>query len=413
MIKRILTAALSLIMLFSLGVSVSAHADTGDRVIDEAGVLGNELQELNILADRVSELAGMNICLFITDDCKETDIKEYADSLYEASFPDSDGMAFTYCIESGDYLFSFYGNGMLVINEEIKTQLAEAFKDHDGYTEASEAFLNRADDLMRYRFPECLKTSGTETTAQIPKERQLPRLVDEAGLLNESEASNVLINLDTISEELKFDVIVVTVNSLDGKTPTQYADDFFDYNGYGYGHDKDGALLLLSMENRDYAFSTHGYGETAFLLGAKDAFQKEHMALISKGKYEKGFIKYAQQCQKFVEEARENEPFDNSHKPVKASFIWTVSIVLGFFLGALLTKKQKDKLTSVKYEKDVCNYEKPGSLHITHKNDYPTGSRFTSRKIHTSSSSSSDSSSDSGSHYSSSGESHGGWSGKF
>ena len=237
MIKRILTAALSLIMLFSLGVSVSAHADTGDRVIDEAGVLGNELQELNILADRVSELAGMNICLFITDDCKETDIKEYADSLYEASFPDSDGMAFTYCIENGDYLFSFYGNGMLVVNEEIKIQLAEAFKDYDGYTEASEAFLNRADELLQYRFPECLKTSGTETPAQIPEERQLPRLVDKAGLLNESEASNVLSKLDTISEELKFDVIVVTVNSLDGKTPTQYADDFFDYNGYGYGRD--------------------------------------------------------------------------------------------------------------------------------------------------------------------------------
>ena len=33
---------------------------------------------------------------------------------------------------------------------------------------------------------------------------------------------------------------VVTVNSLEGKTAEAYADDYYDYNGYGYGENDDG-----------------------------------------------------------------------------------------------------------------------------------------------------------------------------
>ena len=60
-------------------------------------------------------------------------------------------------------------------------------------------------------------------------------------------------------ERQSCDVIVVTVASLDGKTAESYADDYFDFNGYGLGQDRDGILLLLSMEDRDWAISTHGF----------------------------------------------------------------------------------------------------------------------------------------------------------
>ena len=41
----------------------------------------------------------------------------------------------------------------------------------------------------------------------------------------------------------------MTAGSLNGKTATKYADDYFDYNGYGLGNEKDGILLLISMKN--------------------------------------------------------------------------------------------------------------------------------------------------------------------
>ena len=46
------------------------------------------------------------------------------------------------------------------------------------------------------------------------------------------ELSNRDTELDEISEKQQCDVVVVTENSLDGKSAQDYADDFFDYNGY-------------------------------------------------------------------------------------------------------------------------------------------------------------------------------------
>ena len=47
------------------------------------------------------------------------------------------------------------------------------------------------------------------------------------------------------------DIVIVTTNTLDGKLPTVYADDFYVAKEYGFGLDKDGVLLLISKEDRD------------------------------------------------------------------------------------------------------------------------------------------------------------------
>ena len=75
-----------------------------------------------------------------------------------------------------------------------------------------------------------------------------PRLVDDAGLLSSEEKDELLDKLDEIRDKEDFDVVIVTKESLDGKSPQDYADDYFDYNGYGVGKDKDGILLVLGME---------------------------------------------------------------------------------------------------------------------------------------------------------------------
>ncbi len=94
----------------------------------------------------------------------------------------------------------------------------------------------------------------------IPSERQKPRFVDEAGIVPDSEEAEILSLLDSISEKRKFDVAVVTVASTGGKDPMDFADDYYDYNGFGFGKKRDGALLLISMEPRYIWISTCGKG---------------------------------------------------------------------------------------------------------------------------------------------------------
>ena len=61
---------------------------------------------------------------------------------------------------------------------------------------------------------------------QLPAERLRPRLVDEADLLTNEQERILLERLDLISENYQTDVVIVTNHSLDGKTSTEFADDF-------------------------------------------------------------------------------------------------------------------------------------------------------------------------------------------
>ena len=79
-----------------------------------------------------------------------------------------------------------------------------------------------------------------------------PRLTDQADLLSDDEETELLHKLDEISERQQSDIVVVTRKSLKGKSAMEYADDFYDNNGYGFGDGKDGILFLISMEERDW-----------------------------------------------------------------------------------------------------------------------------------------------------------------
>ena len=101
----------------------------------------------------------------------------------------------------------------------------------------------------------------------LPTERIAPYLTDNADLLTDNE--EVLLNrrLEELSQKEKMDIVVVTATDLDGKSPQSYADDFFDYNGFGYGDKHNGILLLYRHDQpgyRDIYISTTGSAISRF-----------------------------------------------------------------------------------------------------------------------------------------------------
>ena len=83
---------------------------------------------------------------------------------------------------------------------------------------------------------------------------RLPRLLDAADLLTDNEESALLSALDEVSQRQQMDLVIVAVDSTEGAAVTDYADDIYDNYGYGFGADRSGALLLLSMEERVCTF---------------------------------------------------------------------------------------------------------------------------------------------------------------
>ena len=85
-------------------------------------------------------------------------------------------------------------------------------------------------------------------------------LVDDIGLFTDEEKSELIKRLDTIRENHNFDIVIHTTNTFNGKSAMEYADDYYDYNGYGYGENHDGCILVINMDSRDWWLSTCGYG---------------------------------------------------------------------------------------------------------------------------------------------------------
>lgn len=262
---------------------------------------------------------------------------------------------------------------------------------------------------------------GSQVCAQdIPDNRQCERLVDEADLLSDYEEGDLLAYLNEISERQQFDVAVVTVNSLDGKSAEAYADDFYDYNGFGMGEDADGALLLVCMGTREWHVSTTGYGITAITDAGLDYMSEEFLPYLSDGEYLDAFMTYAQLCDEFVTQAREGEAYDVSNMPEGASSSsvssvasWLVHIVLAVILGFVLAfipmSGMKRQLKSVQRQNTASSYVKYGSVNISEQRD-----QFLYHTVHRSAKPKSNSGGGgSSTHVGSSGRSHGGGGGRF
>lgn len=240
----------------------------------------------------------------------------------------------------------------------------------------------------------------------------MPRLVDYAGLLTDSEQVELLAKLNEISVRQQADIVVVTANTLEGKTPESYADDFYDYNGYGFGKDCDGVLLLISMEDRDWCISTCGYGMTAITDDGVTYISGKLLSDLQDGDYAAVFSAYAELCDEFITQAKTGEPYDGSNMP-KTPFnfgMWLiVSLAVGLIIALIATGSMKKKLKSVQKQSAAADYVRANSMNITDSRDiflYNTVTRTEKPK-------SSDSSGGSSTHTSSSGQTHGGGSGKF
>lgn len=237
------------------------------------------------------------------------------------------------------------------------------------------------------------------------------RVVDDADLLSASEETALREKLEEIRVRQKMDIVIVTAKTLNGATPADYADDTYDYNGYGYGSNKDGLLLLISMEDRDWYISTTGYGITAFTDAGIQYIGDKIKDHLSDGDYADAFNTFAELCDDFITKARTGKPYDSGNmpkEPMKPGWI-LVAIIAGFILSFITVGTMKGKLKTVRFQPAANSYMKAGSMNITESRDmflYNTVTRTAKPKDN-------DSGGGSSTHTSSSGSSHGGGGGKF
>ena len=83
-------------------------------------------------------------------------------------------------------------------------------------------------------------------------------VIDTLNYLTQEEVNSLQSTIEEIQDSKNLDLVVVITDNVEGKTSRDYADDYYDYNGYGLDSSYSGALLLVNMYDRETWISTTG-----------------------------------------------------------------------------------------------------------------------------------------------------------
>lgn len=254
---------------------------------------------------------------------------------------------------------------------------------------------------------------------------QALQVVDHAQLLTDAQEEVLSAGIAQIRQDYGMDVVLLTQDSLNGKTPQEYADDYFDDYGYGLGPDASGVLFLLSMEQRDWYISTSG--EAIYALTDYGIAQLGESAVPYFGEqaYYEGFLTFLDQLPAYFAAYQAGTPIDgradtsggfyhgqqetvvHGPKSGKINLLWP--LVIGLAVAGLTVGAMAGMMNTKQARWGASEYLKGDSFRLRRQQDlflYSNVSKIRRQEPPSNSGGSSV-------HTSASGRSHGGGGGKF
>lgn len=228
------------------------------------------------------------------------------------------------------------------------------------------------------------------------------KVYDYAQVLTTSEEQNLKRDIELYIANHNMDMAIVTVKHHEKNSTMAYADDFYDYNGFGIGSNFDGVIFVLDFtfwQNGDIWMSTTGK--------AIDVYTDNRINSILDSVVAKKNYGYYEMFNTFIEKsnyyAKEGIPVYDSTLEDRNS-AWKGIIIFSLVIPSVIILILVLKNKMVKKSTTASIYLLKDSVVINKRSDRFITTHTTSVRINDSSSSSGGSST----HRSSSGRSHGG-----
>ncbi len=220
-------------------------------------------------------------------------------------------------------------------------------------------------------------------------------MFDDEGFMTDQELAYVDNYLSKWSDSYQFDIVgAIIYEGYDEEDLTTFADDFYDYGGFGYGDDKDGAIFVVDMDSRLMVLVTTGEGMEAITDYGEEVIYDYVTESLQEEDFAGAFEKYADTVCDFVQMEREGSPVDYD-APGHDGYDWYqgdeytdgegytapginaenlagmggISAVFGALVGFFSSSRHKSKLKTVRRKTQANSYARRGSLVLTRKAD--------------------------------------------
>lgn len=405
MTKKIFSILTAVIICLSM--AVSASAETQQYVYDpEEHLTAEEIFELNHYGATIENENGYAIIFCIISDNGGVTNAEYAEDAY-FSFTDADN-ALVFVHNETEAVYDYYiaGDEKGIFSDDVISGMRTAYNSCNSYYDGLMKFFNSAEAAFFnvnsgsvISYGDANATVADSYADEFEKvERNLPLVVDGADIIPDDSEAALNARCEAIAAEYEMEVAIVTATDFGGKSAQEYADDFFDYNGYGWGENDDGMLVLYKPDEegeRELHITTHAKGNSVFYDSIRESIYSEMKDYLIAEDYEGAFNIYLDKAEEQLKPG----------VPVK----WLLILMLcGATAGLIIINIIISKNTSVFSRNHAKAYIREGSMNVTGATD-----AFLYSFVNATPKPQNNSGSRSSTHMGSSGRSHGGTGGKF
>lgn len=427
--KRKMTALLTaLLLVLALGFPAMAAMEYG-AVYDETEALGSvELtyqgeQKLPQLTEALG--VDLRVDVFTDEGVEDTSVSDIAVYVYENSGygcgAQKDGVSLTLLLrgtEDGVYTLSesdWCVYALLdtargsaqdlsgIVHDAVSPYMDERAWNGEDVTMSATA-LSQAVDAMAESVENYIRANAvpddpgenTESQTQEPTDADMNYIFDLSDQLSYEEWAELEARASDISQRHGCGVYAA------------FVDDFTEYGGgndvykttyqlyhaseLGMGADRDGIIILLSMDDRDYAMFVYGdHAEYAFERYGQKELEDAFLGYFGDNDWYGGVSHYLDTCDEYLTRAEEGKPVRKNTLPMYLIVVAASCAIAG---GICLMLKWQMKTVHKKAEAN--EYVAAGGLNLTKQYDRYTHTTETRRKIHDDSDSDSGTSSCSG-----------------
>lgn len=202
----------------------------------------------------------------------------------------------------------------------------------------------------------------------------LDYITDEADLLTENKWLELNEMAIRISEQYECDIAVVILEDLEGSEAYKSAEDTYEENEMGYGADRSILLFLLSMEDRDFALISHGFGDVAFTeYGKKTMLEDKVLPLLGEDKYAEALTTYYEVAEEYLTMASAGTPFNQDTDPAYQRTLLIIKfllvVLLPLIIAGIVVWIWRGQMKTAVSAVAAAEYVLANSLEITRERD--------------------------------------------
>ena len=198
----------------------------------------------------------------------------------------------------------------------------------------------------------CLLT-GLGGNALAAAEYSAVYVTDRAGLLTGNERAQLESMASGIARDYGCAPYIITLEDYrdyGSGDISETAMDIYEELGLGYGREKNGILLLMSMEERDYAMVSYGeLSHSAFTDYGQEYMEECFLSRFRENDWAGGFEAYLRACTELLDLEAQGRPYDVGSAPGGFNFLIVLiplavaSVVCGIFAFQMKSARYKSE----------------------------------------------------------------------